>query len=38
MVVGLVVVLVYLFAETHGKSCHYNVHLVKRLNCTEPAR
>jgi hypothetical protein len=38
IVLGFVVLFAYLLTATHGKECHVNVHLTKRLYCTEPAR
>jgi hypothetical protein len=38
IVLALVALVVYFVISTHGKHCHVNVHLAKRLYCTEPAR
>jgi hypothetical protein len=34
-VVGVVAVAVWLAVSAHGKNCHYNAHLVKRVYCSQ---
>jgi hypothetical protein len=38
IVLGVLALFAYFLIATHGKDCHVNVHLTKRLYCAEPAR